>query len=66
MFLDNFEDIFEGLGFFKYPLTTYNDEILNNLMCASIVKWTKKCSSINNTKLLFRLDFFHGNPLLVY
>ena len=36
MFVDNFEDIFEGLGRFKCPLTTYNDEVLNNFITMSL------------------------------
>ena len=37
MFLDNFENMFEGLGLFKRPLTTYNNDILNSLINMSFI-----------------------------
>ena len=36
MFVNNFEEIFEGLGFFKHLLTSYNDEILNSFINMSL------------------------------
>jgi hypothetical protein len=36
MFVKKFEDMFEGSGLFKCPLTTYNNEVLNNLTNMSI------------------------------
>ena len=36
MFVDTFEDIFKGLGLFKNPLMTNNDEVLNNFINMSL------------------------------
>ena len=36
MFVNNFEDMLEGLRLFKRPLTTYNNEVLNNLINMSL------------------------------
>ena len=36
MFVDNFKDMFEDLGLFKCPLTTYNDEVLNSFISMSL------------------------------
>jgi hypothetical protein len=32
----HFEDMFEGLGLFKHPPTTYNNEVLNSLLNISL------------------------------
>ena len=37
MFVDNFEDMFEGFGLFKCPLATYNNEVLNKYVFACVI-----------------------------
>ena len=48
MFVDSFEDMFEGLGLFKRPLTTYNDEVLNSYINMSLLM-------LFSTKLYYRM-----------
>jgi hypothetical protein len=46
MFVENIENMFEGLGLFKYPPTTYNDEVLNGFINMSL-------------HMFFSLELFH-------
>jgi hypothetical protein len=39
MFVDDFEDMFEGLGLFKCSLRTYNDEVLTSFKNTSLHKF---------------------------
>jgi hypothetical protein len=52
MFVDNFEDVFDGLGLFKHTLTTYNDEVLKSFINMSSPK-------LVSTKL------YYGMPSMV-
>ena len=52
MFVDNFEDVFDGSGLLKRPLTTYNDEVLNSFINMSL-------------PMLFSTKLYYGMPNMV-
>jgi hypothetical protein len=66
MFVDNFEDVFDGLGLFKHTLTTYNDEVLKSFINMSSPKLVSTKLYYGMPSMVPSTHFFFNPTFVLY